>query len=49
MKKIIVLLCISSLMTSLSAQDKSNAAITDPEAGAILEKAAVKYQTLKWM
>lgn len=45
MKKIIAFLVTCILATGLSAQNKSGT-VTDPEAGAILEKAAAKYKSL---
>jgi outer membrane lipoprotein carrier protein len=45
MKKIIALLLTLISVTYLSAQDKPGT-VTDPEAGAILEKAAAKYKSL---
>jgi len=44
MKKIITLTCICLLLTASYAQDKASP-VTDPEAGALLEKAAAKYQS----
>jgi outer membrane lipoprotein carrier protein len=46
MKKTIALVFASILFMSIKAQDKP-VPVTDPEAGAILEKAAAKYKSLK--
>jgi outer membrane lipoprotein-sorting protein len=46
MKKIIILLLSYLILGTIHAQEKSNN-VADPEAGAILEKSANKYQALK--
>ena len=48
MKKIIALISVCFLFTSIQAQEKSSL-VKDPEAGGILEKAAAKYQSLTGM
>jgi outer membrane lipoprotein-sorting protein len=48
MKKIILSFVALLMLGSLFAQQK-NSNVTDPEAGALLEKAAAKYQSLKGM
>jgi len=48
MRKFVVLALSYLLFTGAFAQEKSNAT-NDPEAGALLEKASAKYQSLKGM